>query len=63
MERRDKIDRVTGELLPGGRHYVRPPGYQYARGERPTKAEFRRMLLEQRIREARAARRLKAVEA
>ena len=56
-ERRDSIG-GSGQIL--ARHYLYPDGYKYGRGERPTRSEFRRMLLEQRIREARAARRTAA---
>jgi hypothetical protein len=38
------------------RHYDYPEGYRYGKGERPSRPEFRLMLLEQRIREARDAR-------
>src|SRR5580765_3508712 len=45
-ERRDKVDRHTGAVLPGGRHYVYPAGYRLGRGEeKPTRADFRLMLL------------------
>lgn len=54
-ERRDKLDR-NGDLLPSGRSYSYPSGYQYAKGERPTRSEFRLELLQQRIREAREIR-------
>ena len=55
-ERRDKIDSRTGDVLPGGRRYVYPEGYGYAKGTRPTRSDFRLTLLQQRIREARVAR-------
>lgn len=53
-ERRDTINSY-GELL--ARHYwpVKPT-LTYKRGERPSRAEFRQMLLAQRLAEARAAR-------
>ena len=54
-ERRDKLDH-HGELIKGGRNYLYPAGYQYAKGERPRRSEFRLQLLQQRILEARAAR-------
>lgn len=53
MERRDTIN-TYGSLL--ARHYFRPPNYQYPKGSRPTRDEFRVMLLTQRIAEARRAR-------
>jgi len=56
-ERRDKIGQ-DGEVLPGGRYYVYPEGYKYDKGMRPSRAEFRQMLIAQRIREARQARKL-----
>lgn len=55
-ERRDVIG-ASGQII--ARNYAHPEGYKYARGTKPTRAEFRRMMLEQRIREARAARRKK----
>ena len=43
MERRDTVNRY-GELL--ARHYYRPTGYQLGRDEdKPTRAEYRLMLL------------------
>jgi hypothetical protein len=54
MERRDSINHY-GELL--NRHYTRPPGYQYAKGTRPTRSEFRVMLITQRIAESKKRRR------
>jgi len=56
-ERRDTIG-GGGQII--SRQYFHPPGYKYARGTKPTRAEFRRLLLEERIREARAARRAAA---
>jgi hypothetical protein len=58
MERRDTISRNSGALIT--RHYYRPPAYQYAKGERPSMAEFRLMVLSSRINEARRERRLRA---
>lgn len=52
-ERRDSIG-TAGQVV--ARHYLHPADYKYGRGAKPTRAEFRRMLLEQRIREARDAR-------
>lgn len=52
-ERRDSIG-SSGQLVQ--RSYDYPEGYKYGRGERPNRSEFRRMLLEQRIRESRQAR-------
>lgn len=49
MERRDSINDY-GMLL--NRHYYRPPNWKYPKHERPTKAEFRVLLLAQRIAEA-----------
>src|SRR5215467_5155752 len=53
-ERRDVIG-AAGQIIQ--RHYFYPDGYKYGRGERPTRQEFRLMLLQQKISEARAARR------
>jgi hypothetical protein len=58
-ERRDRLDN-GGSVYPGGRRYVYPAGYKYATGTRPDRAQFRMMLLQQRIREARAARKAAA---
>jgi hypothetical protein len=55
-ERRDSIG-AHGQIL--ARSYDHPDGYKYGRGEKPSRAEFRRMLLDQQIREAREARRKK----
>jgi hypothetical protein len=52
-ERRESIG-ASGQLLQ--RQYFHPEGYKYAKGTRPTRAEFRRMLLEQRVIEQRSAR-------
>jgi hypothetical protein len=55
-ERRDQIG-ANGQVIPGGRRYIMPEWYRrYGKGERPTRADFRLMLIQQRIREARAAR-------
>lgn len=54
MERRDAFN-DHGDLL--NRHYTRPPNYQYPKGSRPTRAEFRVMLLVQRLQEQRKDRR------
>jgi hypothetical protein len=59
-ERRDSIG-SGGQIV--ARHYLHPEGYKYGRGEKPTRAEFRRMLLEQRIQEARKARKAAAKRA
>lgn len=54
-ERRDTIG-ASGNVV--GRHYHYPPGYRYGRGEgRPTRDEFRVMLLAKRIQEQRQRRR------
>lgn len=55
-ERRDSIG-SSGDIVT--RSYHHPDGYSYAKGTKPSRAEFRRMMLEQKIREARAARKLK----
>jgi len=52
-ERRDVIG-SQGQVIQ--RNYSYPEGYRYGKGERPDRAQFRLMLLEQRIREARAVR-------
>jgi hypothetical protein len=52
-ERRDTIG-GSGQII--ARHYFYPDGYKYGRGERPTRSEFRRMLLEQKLREGRRTR-------
>lgn len=54
MERRDSLS-TYGTLL--NRHYVRPAGYQYPPHTRPSRDEFRVMLLMQRIAEAKKAQR------
>ena len=54
MERRDSVN-DHGDLLT--RHYTRPPHYRYPKGTRPTRSEFRVMLLVQRLQETRQARR------
>ena len=56
-ERRDALD-SHGNLMPNGRHYwPRKPKLTYPKGQRPSRADFRRMLLAQRLAEARDARR------
>lgn len=52
-ERRESWGR-HGELL--SRYYRYPRGYKYAKGERPTRPDFRVMLLTQRILESRQRR-------
>lgn len=49
MERRDAVQRTTGELL--GRHYKQPDGYAYLSHSTPTRAEFRALLLDIREKE------------
>ena len=56
MERRDSIN-DRGDLL--NRHYTRPPHYRYPKGGRPTRSEFRVMLLTQRLVEQRESRQSK----
>jgi hypothetical protein len=52
-ERRDKLDR-HGNLIPGGRHYHMPPGYKLSKGEyKPTRSNFRVMLMALRASEGR----------
>jgi hypothetical protein len=46
---------ARGQIISGPR-YSYPPGYKYGKGERPSQAEFRRMLLAQRLAETRQAR-------
>jgi hypothetical protein len=53
MERRE-VWAQSGRLV--HRDYIRPTGYLYGRGERPTKDDFRLMMLSLRLKEARAAR-------
>jgi hypothetical protein len=53
-ERRDIIN-ALGLLV--GRSYSYPDGYRYGRGERPARSDFRMMLLQERMKEARKARR------
>lgn len=48
-ERRESFNRY-GDLLT--RHYVHPDGYKYAKGSRPTRAEFRIMMVMQQITES-----------
>jgi len=52
--RRDIIN-ANGDL--GARSYVYPDGYRYGRGERPTRADFRLLLISKRLQEHRASRR------
>lgn len=52
-ERRDVIG-TSGQIIQ--RNYEYPAGYKYGRGERPTRSDFRLMLLEQQIRETRSKR-------
>ena len=59
-ERRDAIGNA-GQVIQ--RHYDHPEGYRYEAGTRPTRAEFRRMLLEQKVREGRRARKSAAASA
>lgn len=49
-ERRDTIG-AYGQLV--NRHYAYPEFYKYPRGERPTRSEFRMLLLRQRMQETR----------
>jgi hypothetical protein len=53
MERRDTINN-HGDLLT--RHYTRPANYRYPKGTRPSRADFRVMLLVQRLHETRQTR-------
>ena len=53
MERRDTIN-DHGLLL--GRHYYKPSKWKYPKHQRPSKAEFRVLLIAQRIAEARTSR-------
>lgn len=54
-QRWDVVDPRTGELV--GRRYVKPDGYTgYSYGERPSRSEFRRALLAQKIRDNRSTR-------
>ena len=53
-ERRDTIG-ASGQII--ARHYFHPEGYKYARGTKPSRAEFRRMLLMKKIEEGRSKRR------
>jgi len=43
-ERRRAVD-SRGDLIPGATHYEYPEGYKYDKGARPTKADFRLMVL------------------
>jgi hypothetical protein len=52
-ERRDVIG-AFGQLI--NRHYVYPAHYRYPKGGRPTRSEFRMMLLMQKMQEARSKR-------
>jgi len=47
-ERRDTIG-SNGNIV--GRHYFHPDGYAYAKGTRPTRSEFRILLLAKKIEE------------
>lgn len=53
-ERRDTIG-AAGQVI--GRNYFHPEGYKYARGTKPTRAEFRLLLFMAKIEEQRAKRR------
>ena len=52
-ERRDTIG-AAGQVV--GRHYDYPTGYKYSKGTRPTRSQFRQMLLAKRIAETRGQR-------
>jgi hypothetical protein len=52
-ERRDTVATHTGQLI--SRHYFYPDQYRMLRDERPTRDEFRLMLLSLRLKERRAA--------
>lgn len=55
-ERRDSVSNSTGELI--GRHYVYAIGYQLKKNDpRPTKNDYRLILLQKRLEEARSNRR------
>lgn len=54
-ERRDTISSSTGEIV--GRSYFHPEGYKYEKGTRPSRAEFRILLLARKIEERRGAKR------
>jgi len=53
--RRDVVQDGTGELI--WRRYDYPDGYKYGSEARPTRSDFRVMLLQQRIDETRKSRR------
>lgn len=53
-ERRDVVN-AFGQVV--SRRYVYPPGYSYSKGERPSRSDFRMMLLAERMKENRAKRR------
>lgn len=60
MVRRDLVEKGTGDVI--SRRYIPPKGYYFARGETPTRAEFRKAWLDDQIakvREERRARRQK----
>jgi hypothetical protein len=44
MTRLDALD-AWGDVVQNGRQYRQPPGYRYPRGQVPTRAEFRLMML------------------
>jgi hypothetical protein len=52
-ERRDSIG-ASGNVI--ARHYLHPEGYKYAKGTRPSRPEFRRMMFALKLQEQRAAR-------
>jgi len=52
-ERRDALGN-SGQVV--GRHYDHPDGYKYERGTRPSRTEFRTMLMEIKVREQRKTR-------
>jgi len=59
-ERRDTIG-STGAIVQ--RQYFHPEGYKYERGTRPTRSEFRRMLLDTKRREGKPAGRRRGKQA
>ena len=59
-ERRDTISTSTGDII--GRHYFHPDGYSYDRGTRPTRSEFRILLLAKKIEERGKPKRRKAAD-
>lgn len=50
--RRRDIINANGDL--GARQYVYPEGYKYGRGERPSRSDFRLLLIQQRLTERRS---------